>query len=234
MIQMGSRSPVEMLEEGRFLQDFSGLTVYVGQKKDTRLTDVRIYDTRTPGLTREIRAKTGTVRRAQKNDDLLIDLFDVRVDPLSKEQPWPVSAGQYSLKIEDAARQSTYRPKEDDLSIPQLIRYIKNVRALIPQLAGRDAEMVRSTLAVELNKRFVMAISCVSFVLLGVPLGIRAHRKESSVGVAISLLLVFLFYLFIVLAESLRKHPDIRPDLAIWIPVILCTELGIFLTNRQN
>ena len=43
--------------------------------------------------------------------------------------------------------------------------------------------------------------------LHGIPLGIKAQRRESSVGVLISMLLVLAFYLFILVAESLSKRP---------------------------
>jgi hypothetical protein len=46
--------------------------------------------------------------------------------------------------------------------------------------------------------------------------------------------LVFNFYLFIVIAETLDRHPATRPDLIIWIPVLICIELGIYLLKRFN
>ena len=64
----------------------------------------------------------------------------------------------------------------------------------------------KMALAVELNKRLALSLSCLTFVLLGIPLGVKAHRKESSIGVAMGLFLVFNFYLFIVVAESLKSQ----------------------------
>jgi lipopolysaccharide export system permease protein len=88
--------------------------------------------------------------------------------------------------------------------------------------------------AVELNKRIVLAVACFAFVLLGVPLGVTAHRKESSVGLGISLFLVFNFYLFVIIAESLARKPEFRPDLIIWIPVLIAVTLGSYLIERTN
>jgi len=87
-----------------------------------------------------------------------------------------------------------------------------------------------------LGKRWSFGLSGAAyvFVLLGVPLGVKAHRKESSVGVALALFLIFVFYLFVILAETLVKHPEFRPDLIIWVPVLICIELGIYLLKRFN
>ena len=39
---------------------------------------------------------------------------------------------------------------------------------------------------VELSKRFVFAMASLCFVLIGIPLGIRSQRKESTIGMAIA------------------------------------------------
>ena len=79
-----------------------------------------------------------------------------------------------------------------------------------------------------------MTRGCISFVLLGMPLGIRAHRRESSIGVAMSLLLIFAFYLFIIIADSFSRTPGIRPDLIVWMPVVISVALGSYLVQRAN
>ena len=60
----------------------------------------------------------------------------------------------------------------------------------------------------------------------------RSHRKETSIGFAISIMLVFLFYFFIIIADSLVSHPEFRPDLIVWVPVLL-SELGGYLLLRR-
>jgi len=235
--ELGMASPLKLLEEGRFIRDFEGYTVYVGKKKNDQLQNIRIYETREAANSREVRAKTGKVR-IETNEaaevDMFLDLYDVVVDPFTDDKPWAAYLGQYSVKFANLARKRPYQPKEDDLLLNELVAGIRDPAMIFPQLKGRDVSVPRMILMVQFNKRFVMAVSCFAFVLLGVPLGIRAHRKESSIGIAISLFLVFNFYLFIVIAETLDRHPATRPDLIIWIPVLICIELGIYLLKRFN
>ena len=89
-------------------------------------------------------------------------------------------------------------------------------------------------MVVESNKRLALSLSCFAFTLLGIPLGIKSHRKESSIGVGISLFLVFIFYFFIILANSLVGHPEYRPDMIVWIPVIFSEIFGFYLLYRAN
>ena len=88
---------------------------------------------------------------------------------------------------------------------------------------------MRTKLAVEVNKRLALALSCFSFALLGIPLGIRSHRKESTIGIGLALGLLFVYYLFIIAADSLLDRPAWRPDLIPWIPVLGGQLLGGFL-----
>jgi lipopolysaccharide export system permease protein len=87
---------------------------------------------------------------------------------------------------------------------------------------------------VELNKRLVLALSSFAFVWLGIPLGTRAHRKESSIGIGISLLLVTVFYLFVITGESLAKYPGAFPYVIVWIPVLTSLGLGAYLIGKSN
>ena len=53
-------------------------------------------------------------------------------------------------------------------------------------------------------------------------------------GIAMSLIIVFGFYLFIILVNSLTSHPELRPDLIIWIPVVVSCALGLVLLRKMR
>ncbi len=234
LTKIGMESPLHLIEEGRFIQDFEGVTVFVGKKNGNHLSDIRIYDMRTRGINREIRARSGTASHDTNKNEIVLSLRDVYIDPVSDDKPWAAEASEYTMKIPLETSAKTYHRKEDDLSWAELVRYIRNIAEFNPMLANRDVSVPRMILAVELNKRLVLALSCVGFVLIGSPLGIKAHRKDSSIGVAISIFLLFNFFLFVIVAESLVKHPRLRPDLIVWLPVLLSFNFGFRLLRRMG
>jgi len=232
--RLGVETPSSLLEEGRFIQDFQGLTLYIEKKKGKALSGVRIYDLRDKGVKREVLAKSGEISPAGNKTDILINLYGVRVDPFSADKRWPVRMGKWTVRIEDALKVRTYKKRQDDMTMLELIDGIRHVADHFPHLDKDDLLKQKMSYTVEFNKRLVLSIACLAFVLLGVPLGIRAHRKESSIGIAISLSLVFNFYLFIIVAESLAKQPVFRPDIICWLPILISVTLGCYMVRRAN
>ena len=99
-----------------------------------------------------------------------------------------------------------------------------------PQQAARRA---LSDIRTEFMKRWVFAFASICFVLVGVPLGIRAQRKESSVGMGIALLTALTYYLVVILMTSLSKNYHVHPEILIWLPVGLCVLLAGWLIPKN-
>lgn len=231
---LGVLSPSETLDEGRFIDDFEGLTIYLGRKNGDRVFNVRVYDVRNPDLKREIMARSGRILGDENGRDLWIDLYDVRIAPFSDQTPDAGFIQRTRLKIENALRLREYRVREQDMSIPELLAAMSGTEFLYPSLSEYDLLKQRMSFIVEFNRRLCLSLACTAFLLLGVPLGTAAHRKESSAGVGISMFLALNFYLFIIIGESLAKHPEASPYLIVWFPVLISVALGSSLVRRVS
>lgn len=234
LYEIDSVSPLDFFPAGQTISDFPGLTVWIERIEDDELFNIRIYDQRHGQTSREIHARSGAVYLEAEEQNLMLDLYDVTIDPFDDKRPGPAVVGKWTVKVADTGQRRGYRERPADYEIEELL---ENIRALDAVPSGQslaDRNEKRMTLRVELNKRLALAAACFAFVLLGAPLGIKAHRKESSVGGAISLAVLLVFYVFLVLAESLRGRPEFRPDLLIWLPVLLALILGRSLIRRAD
>jgi lipopolysaccharide export LptBFGC system permease protein LptF len=72
------------------------------------------------------------------------------------------------------------------------------------------------------------------FVLIAIPLGIKSHRKESSIGMVMSLGIMFVYYLFIILSDTFDSSPYLYPWLIPWVPVVVGQLGGFILLRRAN
>jgi lipopolysaccharide export LptBFGC system permease protein LptF len=143
------------------------------------------------------------------------------------------------------------KPKLHHMSFRQLQQEMKERQELADDLRALpsfDVENMRTELAanvrkpfdpitpvkVQMHRQIAFSYACFAFTLIGIPLGIRAHRRETSIGIAIALMLVAVYYGFVVLANALENHGEWAPHLIMWLPNFLFQAVGCVLFWRAN
>jgi len=83
---------------------------------------------------------------------------------------------------------------------------------------------------VEYHKKFSIPFSCIVFVLLGAPLGVRSRRGGVGIGAGIGILFFLAYYLFLIGGEQLGDRGIVDPLWAMWAPNVVFGGAGLFLT----
>ena len=171
-----------------------------------------------------------------------IDLEQVRLTEYDKNDPTDLakartlSAESYPvvLDLRQMLQKGKIHKKPSDMTFRELVDSIRHVRQAFPDIQEENVPRMRAKMAVDASQRLALALSCFSFTLLAIPLGIRSHRKESSIGIGMALVLLFLFYLFIIISDAMVDRPEWRPDMIPWIPVLASQLLGCLLLFRNR
>lgn len=240
--ELGEEDPLSLLDEGRFVNDFPDVKVYVGKKTDSHLEDIILYQFDEKGARAEVRAESGEVSFDKATRVMEINLEHVRLTELDSDDPSDLtkarnlSAESYpiTLDLRKMLQKSKIHKNAPDMTFSELLVAIPNVRQAFPDIQEKNVPRIRAKMAVDASQRLALALSCFSFTLLAIPLGIRSRRKESSIGIGLALVLLFLFYLFIIISDALVDRPEWRPDMIPWIPVLTCQIIGVILMHKNR
>ncbi len=103
------------------------------------------------------------------------------------------------------------------------------------QIAIMKSQYVNTNkLETELYQRVTVPMASLIFALIGVPLGLQPTRTPSSVGFALSVVIIFLYYAIMTLANAIGRSGAIAPMYAVWIPNIIGLLSGFILIYRAS
>ncbi len=222
---------LELLEPGRMIDDFPNLKIFFDKKEGNWLHDLMVFDYSRKGVTREIRAEKALV--STNGADIVLDMYKVRVDPIEVDRPGVAAADRFQHVIPGALKRRGYPRKEKDFRFYELTKAISDVRLNEKKLPRSAQRRLLSVYRTEYQLRFVYAFAAICFVLIGAPLGIRAHRKESTIGMAISLVVAMAYYLCVILFRSLDKYDWAHPYVLIWLSVAACGAFACYLIPKN-
>jgi lipopolysaccharide export system permease protein len=96
------------------------------------------------------------------------------------------------------------------------------------QKTGLEKQYQREV-AIELNKKLSIPMSCLIFGVLGLPLGIRAHRSVKSRGISMGAIIVALYYMLQLGGEALVQTGKVSPPVGTWVPNLVFGIAGVVL-----
>ena len=234
-LHLSTNNPMALLEENAYIKDFPGYVIRVAHKKGNTIRDVEIFTLNDKGeVISRLRAQTGIVTGKPAEGKLLLDLYKVTGDLRDEKDPSNIhkitsgtTADHYpvELDIKQAFRQARAARELPDLAFGEVLDEIARRRA---------AGVYPAAALMEAHQRVAGAVACVAFTLIGIPLGIKTSRRETSIGIALSLGLALIYYFTMVVANTLRDRPGYFPEAILWTPNLIFELLGIWLLWRVS
>lgn len=253
LVKIGTDQATAWLTERTFIRDFPGCILYAGKVDGLKLEEVRFYQLDAEGRKKNyLRAAQGVIEIDRTNRVISLTLLNGE-ELLSDSGPEPAwhSFGELQIPPIILPAVLSEKPRISNMTSDQLWRELREVEGRLqtaPTVGKLDSKALQQQLRtsaiatasltepirLQIHRQIAFSFACVGFALVGIPLGIKAHRRETSVGFALSLLLVLAYYSFFILAQSLEGRPELQPHLIVWIPNLLFQILGIMLLRRAN
>ncbi len=257
-VEMATSNPSAAFTGDRVINDFPDRKIFVGKKTGNQLEDIRVFEL--DEASRPIRvvyARTGTLETDTAQRQIIMNLEGSRYeqrdlgnpDDLTKVHDG-IAIGHFplSISLDELYTKKQGRRKPEAYTYDELVGELAARRA---QLAAdreslktsRDDDKRRAVrtdtaqltaVKTELNKRFSFSLACVTFALIGIPLGITAQRQETTVGFALSLLVALAYFLIIIVVNAFREKAHVHPELLIWLPNAIFLLLGGGLFYRLS
>lgn len=132
---------------------------------------------------------------------------------------------QKEIKLEaQPAELVRFEKNPDDMNLWELSEYIFKQRR-----SGRDV----TKLELKWNEKVAMPFTCLIFMIIGMPMGIRPSRTSSGVGFGMSLLVIIGFYILSAVSRGIGSSGVIPPMLIAWMPNLITGAIGVQMLVKK-
>lgn len=231
MRDIGLKSPSAYIEAGTFIRDFEEYIIFIYEINGNNLSNIRIYQPQEDQPTRTIVARKGEFIPIPEKRIVKLKLIDG-----TTEEPIPTDPTNFykldfrtyymTLNLEEPKKTSkNIRKKTKDMTFNELNQEIANVRS--------EGIIDVTPLLIRIHKKIAVSFSSFAFILIGLPLAVRTHRSEKSVGFGVSLA-ISMVYWFVILAigNICAINRILPPWLAMWLGNIVFVSGGAIIFYR--
>jgi len=214
-----------------------GMVLYVSDipAETGQWKDIFIHDVRDPEVPKVILARTGhiLVDEAQKAVSMHLEdgsIYSVKTSEPASDRFQRFVSSDFPLPT-DAFFPPTPLSKGDrEMTLGELEEHIVQARAR----SKNPLEAAR--FVVEWHKKFAIPVACLVFGLLGLGLSLGTKKEARSAAFALSVGVIFVYYVFIRLGEQAGDTGMLPPALAIWAAdiVLAAAALVLLVMNHRE
>ncbi len=219
------------IEPRVFNSDFDGIVIYVDDIDRERglLRGIMLSDERESYRRTTIFARSGRILADERSKSIYLEMLD--------GTSLSYHAGQESYDKTDFASFEVNLDIEKDLGEtggPTVERPSEmDWSTLVAERARRRAAgdpAIEET--IEIHRKFAVSAACLLLAVVGVPLGIQRTRAVRARGIAVSIIVILLYYLMLTGALALARGRYVDAALAMWLPDLVLLAAGLYLFRR--
>ncbi|MFH1710297.1 MAG: LptF/LptG family permease [bacterium] len=114
--------------------------------------------------------------------------------------------------------------KPEEMNMVELSKFIKLKKKMGEDTVGSQ---------IQYYLKGAIPFSCLVFVLLGAPLGLSPQRSSSSIGLGLSVLIVFFYYFLTFVTMAIGELRLLPPIISAWLPNLITGGIGTYILNKS-
>ncbi len=256
--EVATNDPAAAFDADRPIDQFPGKRIFIGSAEGNRLENIHVFslDANNKPLSvvfarsgsletdlphHQIKMRLGNTRFEQRDQTQPDDLTKIKDGILINDWVFPISLEELYAQRHGRRRVESFTFQELRDNLANKRRQLRDDRKILGEKhddASKKAVRIDlqafAEASTELNKRFSFSMACLTFALIGIPLGITANRQETSAGFGLSLLVAFTYFLIIIVVNTIRSKANLHPEMLIWLPNVIFLVLGGVLFYRLS
>ena len=221
------KKPQALLEERVFNESFNNFIVYVNKIKGAKLEGVHIWELRPQGTPRVITAREGEFITSEDKNTLVLKLGKGTIEEVYEKDTVKYHKMNFTNHFIQLScsqfSEGGAEKRAKDMTFMEL-------KYKMDKLKEKGIDI--SPLLTEYYERQALSFASLPFILVGVSLVIKTKRGTRSFGFGISLVVFIIYYLMLMLGETLGRK-GLNPGLSMWAPNIILGGVGLFLVAME-
>ena len=164
---------------------------------------------------------------------------------VNPSEPWDVGLGRLYCRAIALLKPKVARAQEpprasgaqkpvasEPLRAPDVTGQLATLETLRVRLDESTRQM--NAYGVEIHKKFALAVACFVFVLLGAPIALRFPRGGVGLTIGVSLFVFALYYVCLIVGESLGKRGLIPAVVSMWMANVIFALIALLLLSKMG
>ena len=211
-----------------FLEQFPNLLMYIQDLDRNRWRNIFIADTGGSAPPKVTLAESGTLVNDPRWGGMVLHLERGATHEIDLQEP-----ARYSVASFNETDFPLPFPTNETATFPRSPA-MQPLSVLFRQRASAAASQDRTAALVELHYRFALPLASVVLALVGIPLGLVSRKGGKALGVMVTILLTFVYYILMAFGLSFAKQGRLPPLAGLWIGNLVFAAAGILMLARMH
>lgn len=216
-----------------FINDFDDYVFYIGDKdnKNDLLKNVIVFvkdNSSSNAPAKVILSREGEIISDEKSYRLALKLKNGTIQLASYADPDKLSQIFFDTNYVDLDMKNLLKNKNDTDDMKGTREMTgEEISAEIKK--GKLSKHDKNWLFIEFHKKFSIPFAVIAFAIIGIPLGLMTKKGGRIGGIAYSLVLIFIYYVFLSIGQNYGYKGQMNYFLAVWLPNIFLAGAGLLL-----